>query len=104
MVQLLARKEQAKAREPAEQASIATVLRIVRQMMQRSQEVPRRSNRLAKRLAQAITDSYNRKSKKKSRNFPRRKEEPATGKPVVKTATNEQKQRLRNLPNLAIAI
>ena len=104
MVQLLAHKEQAKAREPAEQTSIATVLRIVRQMMQRSQEVPRQNDRLVKQLAQAVTDSYDRKSKRKSRNFPRRKEEPATGKPIVKTATNEQKQRLRNLPNLATAL
>jgi hypothetical protein len=103
IVQLLARKEQAKAREPAEQTSIATVLRIVRWMMQRSHEVPSQSDRLTKQLAQAVTDNYKRKSKKKSRNFPRRKEEPATGKPMIKTATSEHKQRLKHLLNLAAA-
>ena len=40
MIQLLAHKEQAKAREPAEKTSLATVLCIVRQLMQRSEEVP----------------------------------------------------------------
>ena len=104
MIQLLAHKEQAKAREPAEKTSIAAVLRIVRQMMQRSEEIPTQSDRLAKQLARAVTDRYDRKSKKKSRNFPRRKDEPATGKPKITTATKKQKQRLRNLQNLATAL
>lgn len=100
MIQLLAHKEQAKAREPTETTSIAAVLHIVRHIMQRSTDVPKPSDRFAKQLAQAVTDNYDRKSKKKSRNFPRRKEEPTTGKPQVKTATKEHKQRLQTLQNL----
>lgn len=103
MIQLLAHKEQVKAREPAEKTSIAAVLRIVRHMMQRSEEVPTRGDRLAKQLALAVTDTYDRKSKKKSRNFPRRKEEPATGKPKITAATKRHKQRLRSLQNLTMA-
>ena len=72
MIQLLARKEQAKAREPEHSTSIAPVLRIVRQMMQSEAIVPNRNNSFAKQLAQAVTDTYTRKSKKKSRNYPRR--------------------------------
>lgn len=103
MIQLLAHKEQAKAREPAEKTSIAAVLRIVRHMMQRSDDVPMHSDRLVRQLAEAITDTYDRKSKKQSRNFPRRKEEPATGKPKITTATKQHKQRLKHLQNLATA-
>ena len=99
MIQLLARKEQAKAREPEHSTSIAAVLRIVRQMMQSEAIVPNRNNSFAKQLAQAVTDTYTRKSKKKSRNYPRRKEEPATGKPKIKTATRLLKQRLKQLQN-----
>lgn len=103
MIQLLARKEQAKAREPADKTSIAAVLRIVRHMMQRSEEVPTTGDRLAKQLAQAVTDTYDRKSKKKSRNFPRRKEEPSTGKPIITAATKKQKERLSKLQSLTVA-
>lgn len=103
-IQLLAHKEQAKTREPGEKASIAAVLRIVRHIMQRSEEVPIPSDRLARQLARAVTDTYERQSKKKSRNFPRRKEEPATGKPKITTATKRHKQRLRSLANEATAV
>lgn len=97
MIQLLAHKEQVTARQPAERTSIAAILRIVRQIMQRSKEVPAHRDRLAKQLAQAVTDTYQRKSTKKSRNFPRRKEEPATGKPIVKNANKQQRQRLQTM-------
>ena len=102
MVQLLARKEQAKAREPSDATSIAAVLRIVRSIMQHDTDVPRRSESLQKQLAQAVTDSYQRKSKKASRNYPRRKEEPASGKPNIKTATRSIKQRLTKLRHPAL--
>jgi len=103
MIQLLAHKEQSKAREPAEKTSTAAVLRIVRYIMQRSHEAPPQKDRLPKKLAHAVTDTYDRKSKKKSRNYPRRKEEPATGKPIIKTATTQHKQRLKQIRQLAIA-
>ena len=103
MVQLLALKEQTKAREPGEATSIAAVLRIVRQMMERDRDVPHRKDSFQKQLAQATTDNYERKSRKKSRNYPRRKEEPAPGKPVIKTATKKHKQQLKDLESMANA-
>ena len=103
MVQLLALKEQTKAREPGAATSIAVVLRIVQQMMQRDTDVPDRRESFQKQLGQALTDSYERKSKKKSRNYPRRKEEPAPGKPMIKTATKKHKQQLQLVESLANA-
>jgi hypothetical protein len=70
---LLARKEQIKASDPDKLTSIATVLRIVRQMMQRDTDVPKRTDCFAKKLALAVTDDYERKSKKSSRDYPRQK-------------------------------
>jgi hypothetical protein len=103
MAQLLALKEQTKAREPGEATSIAVVLRIVRQMMQRDTDIPDRNESFQKQLAQALTDNYERKSKKKSRNYPRRKEEPAPGKPMIKTATKQHKLRLKEIKSSANA-
>lgn len=103
MVQLLALKEQTKAREPGEATSIAAVLRIVREMMQRDRDEPARNESFQKQLARALTDNYERSSKKKSRNYPRRKEEPAPGKPKIKTANREQKQKLKLIESVAHA-
>lgn len=103
MVQLLALKEQRKARDPGEATSIAVVLRIVRQMMERDRDVPDRNESFQKQLAEAVTDNYARTSKKKSRNFPRRKEEPATAKPNITTATKRHKQTLKELESLTHA-
>jgi hypothetical protein len=101
MVQLLALKEQTKAREPGVSTSIAVVLRIVRQMMQRDHDVPDRRESFQRQLGQALTDTYERRSKKKSRNYPRRKEEPATGCPIVKAATRDHKQQLKKIEAVA---
>jgi hypothetical protein len=101
MIQLLARKEQIKARDPDKLTSIATVLRIVRQMMQRDATVPKRTECFAKKLAQAVTDDYDRKSKKASRNYPRQKDQKGIAKPTIMVATKEHKKRLKQ--NLEIA-
>jgi hypothetical protein len=101
MIQLLARKEQIKTRDPDKLTSIATVLRIVRQMMQRDTTVPKRTECFAKKLAQAVTDSYDRKSKKASRNYPRQKDQKGIAKPTIMVATKEHKKRLKQ--NLEIA-
>ena len=95
MIQLLARKEQVKARDPDKLTSIAAVLRIVRQMMQRDTAVPKRTECFTKRLAQAVTDDYKRKSKKASRNYPRQKGQKTIGKPEIMVATKEQKRCLK---------
>jgi hypothetical protein len=97
MLQLLAAKEQTRAGEPADKTSIAAVLRIMRSMMAARSEKRPASASLAKRLQNATTDSYKRHGKKQSRDYPRRKEEPRTGAPVILTATPEQRDRARNI-------
>jgi hypothetical protein len=97
MLQLLAMKEQTRAGEPADKTSIAAVLRIIRSMIAERSEKRPPSASLGKRLENATTDSYQRHGKKQSRNYPRRKEEPCTGPPIILTATPEQRERARNL-------
>lgn len=101
MIQLLARKEQVKARDPDQLTSLAAVLRIVRQMMHRDAVVPKRTECFAKQLAQAVTDDYQRRSPKSSRDYPRQKKQKTIGKPTIMVATKEQKKLLKQ--SLAIA-
>ena len=54
--------------------------------------VPEHGQSFCRRMSEALTDTYVRTSQKKSRNFPRRKEEPQTGPPNVTLATLEQKK------------
>jgi len=97
MLQLLAMKEQTKAGEPADKTSIAAVLRIIRSMIADPSETRPASASLPNRMRNATTDSYKRSSKKKSRNYPRRKAEPCTGAPIILTATAEQREKARKV-------
>jgi len=99
MLQLWAVKEQSRPGEPAEKTSIAAVLRIVRSMIAAASEPRASSESLRKRLQHATTDSYQRHGKKKSRNYPRRKEEPNAGPPIILKATAKQRETARNLLN-----
>ncbi len=97
MLQLLAMKEQTRAGEPADKTSIAAVLRIIRSMIADPSEARSPTASLPNRLRNATTDSYQRHTKKQSRNYPRRKQEPWTGPPIILTATEEQRQRAREV-------
>ncbi len=88
-------KEQTRAGEPADKTSIAAVLRIIRSMIAEPSETRPPSASLEERLRNATTDSYQRRSKKQSRNYPRRKEEPCTGAPIILAATEEQRKTAR---------
>jgi hypothetical protein len=104
MIQLLALREQVDEIEPEGKTSVAMVLRIVRNILRRPDEKPARGDSLKNLLSQATIDTYDRQSQKKSRNFPRRKEEPRTGPPKIKLATTEQKKldkAIRSLSNAA---
>src|SRR3990170_6067944 len=101
IVQLLAFKEQTPAAEPRGQTSIASVLRIVRSIIKDESTVPPRGKSFQKQLAGAVTDNYERHSKKKSRNYPRRKEEPSAGRPKIRLATKVHKDKLREIQALA---
>jgi hypothetical protein len=100
MIQLLALKEQTTAGEPPDRTSIAAVLRIIRSMMYKESQIPPRKESLRKQLEAALTDAYDRHGKKKSRHYPRRKEEPSAGKPQIRAATENHKQKLRQLESL----
>lgn len=97
MAQLFALKEQTKKIQPDSQASVAQVLRIIRSILERPDVVPVQGQSLHRRMKEATTDSYARTSSKKSRNYPRRKEEPRTGPPNVIKATKQQAKRIRDL-------
>jgi hypothetical protein len=103
MVQLLAFKERTQVGEPHAQTSIASVLRIVRSIIHEESTAPPRGASLKHRLARAVTDNYDRHSKKKSRNYPRRKEEPSAGPPQIRLATQKHKEALRQVQSLGHA-
>jgi len=103
MAQLLACREQTDRIEPDAQTSVAIVLRIIQDILHCPSEVPVRGESFQSRMAKALTDTYDRQSKKKSRNYPRRKEEPRTGPPGVERATAEQKELAKAIGELANA-
>lgn len=97
MLRLLAIKEQVAMEDPPEKTSLAAVLRIIRSIMHNVSNVAQRGASLREQLQTAVVDGYERHSKKKSRNYPRRKEEPSAGPPRVTAATETHKQKLRQL-------
>lgn len=103
IAQLFALREQTDMIEPDAQTSVAQVLRILEEIIQRPDLVPMRGQSLGCRLSNATTDTYERTKCKKSRNFPRRKEEPRTGPPKVVRATVEQKKLDRHIASLQTA-
>lgn len=103
MIQLLAVRERTPLGDPDEQTSVATAIHIVQHMMNHYSTNRSDKDSLSVQLSEATTDTYQRKSKKKSRNYPRRKEEPSTGKPIVQAATRAHKQKLRVIQELATA-
>ncbi len=104
MIQLLALKERTKVGEPDDKTSVAAAIRIIREMMNKDCVVRPSSESLTNQLAQATTDNYVRKSRKQNRNYPRRKEEPSTGKPIILLASAKQKQKLIQNQELANAL
>ena len=54
-------------------------------------------------MGAARIDEYERHSKKKSRNYPRRKDEPSTGAPKILIASKTQRQKLCGLTQQALA-
>ncbi|WP_442505834.1 IS4 family transposase [Novipirellula sp. SH528] len=103
MVQLLALRDQADRMQPKSQTSIAYVLRMVQNILRRPDEQSAYGASFRSRLSQTLTDTYVRTSKKKSRNYPRRKEEPRTGPPKVLQPTAEQKRLDKALARISNA-
>jgi len=103
LLQLLALKEHRRRSERPTQTSIAAVLGIIRDVIAECSEPRAASASLPRRLAGAKTDAYQRHSKKKSRNYPRRKEEPSTGAPIITTATQDHQTALLLLEGFNMA-
>ena len=104
IIQLLAHKERTAFGEPDETTSVAAAIRIIQKMINNHTATRPTSESLARQLAQATTDTYERTSKKKSRNYPRRKEEPEAGPPKIQVATAAQKRKLRQIQDLNNAV
>lgn len=103
MMQLLARRDQVPMLTPGVKTSIAQVLEIVHAILRRPDSTTSQGNSFRSQLSRAMTDSYERRGLKKSRNYPRRKEEPRTGPPKVQDATEIENHRYREIMRLSNA-
>lgn len=104
VMQLLAHRDQVDVLEPDRKTSIAVVIGVIQRILRRPDTVARHGDSLRSQLSRALTDGYQRTEVKKSRNYPRRKEEPWAGPPKIERATAEQKRldrRIRSLSNAA---
>jgi hypothetical protein len=77
---------------PPERISFANVWRAYRRPMREYKSRPGPGERLSELLDRAILDPYRRKNKT-SRDYPRKKQEQATGPPIIRKATRAQVQQ-----------
>lgn len=92
MIQLLTVSEQIPAGIEPEQSSVSVALQVFQDAMWGGATMC-----LRKKLREAVKDSYTRKTSKKARYRPAKKDKPSAGKPVIKNATSEQKRRYRRI-------
>ena len=95
MVHLFAVKEQVSIGEPPADTSIALALQVVRSVLFLWCEVPEEGEDLTALLQDAVKDSYERQSSKRSRYRPNKKDTPTVGKPKIERANKKKKQQLR---------
>lgn len=81
---------------PASGVSVAGLLRAYRGSMKEYREVPGPGESLWQRLSVAVIDGYKRSSKA-SREYPRKKQEPAIGAPKIRPATRSEIERARQI-------
>ena len=97
IAQLFAWKEQKDIPNLEAKPSIAKILQIVRQILRRPDVVSLRGQGMQAQLSRAVTDTYKRTSKKKSRNYPKKKTEPRTGAPNVIIASKEIQEKIETI-------
>ena len=95
LAQLFAVKEQLPLGEPPARSSAALALRILRELLDRRHEPADPGADLGRRLQEATTDAYRRRTSKKARYRPKYKDKPAAGTPKVVTAQPYHKVLLR---------
>lgn len=101
IMQLLAHRDQVDMFEAARKTSIAVVIGVIQRILRRPDTMAKRGDSFRHQLSRALTDGYQRKGVKKSRNYPRRKEEPSAGPPKIEQATAEQKRLDRQIASLS---
>jgi Transposase DDE domain len=83
---------------PASGISVAGLLRAYRGAMREYRSRPEPGESLWERLGAAVIDGY-RRSSKASRDYPRKKREPAIGAPEIRTATRIEIERAEQIKN-----
>jgi IS4 transposase len=81
---------------PPERMSFAGIWRAYRRPMREYKSRPEPGERMADIIDRAIIDPYHRRSKA-SRDYPRKKQEEATGPPIIRKATRAQIQQAQRL-------
>ncbi len=94
MIHLFAVKEQVKVGEPPSETSVAMAIQVVRSILFLWCEVPEKGADLWTRLRNAVTDGYARRTSKRGRYRPHKKEVPSAGKPILLAANKTRKKQL----------
>lgn len=94
MIHLFAVKEQVKVGEPPSQTSAAMAIQVVRSILFLWCEVPETGADFWTQLQNAVIDSYERRSSKRARYRPHKKDVPSAGKPIITAANGKRKQQL----------
>jgi len=97
LVQLFAVKEQIRIDRPPRESSVALALAVIQDSMRLSQHVVSDRRELARRLADAIKDSYRRRHSKRARYQRLFKDKPCATKPKIVVATSAQRQAYQSL-------
>ena len=95
MIHLFAVKEQVTVGEPPSQTSAAMAIQVVRSILFLWCEVPEEGADLWIRLQNAVIDTYERRSSKRARYRPNKKDTPSAGKPKIEVAREKKKQQLK---------
>lgn len=99
MVQLLALREHSKVDIPPEQSSVREALRTIQYAIRHWYEDETRTESFNARMGAATKDDYERTTTKRARYQANYKDKPSAGKPIVRTATSEQKRAYDELRN-----
>ena len=95
MIHLFAVKEQVSIGEPPSQTSAAMAIQVVRSILFLWCEIPEEGADLTTQLQNAVLDTYTRRSSKRARYKPNKKDKPSAGKPIITVATRKNKQQLK---------
>jgi hypothetical protein len=94
MIHLFAVKEQVKVGEPPSETSVAMAIQVVRSILFLWCEVPEKGADLWTRLRNAVIDGYARRTSKRGRYRPHKKDVPSAGKPILLAANKTRMKQL----------